>query len=160
MTARERSRMVRGLVFIGPWLIGFLSFSAYPLVATAVFSLTDYSVLSRPVFIGGGNYQDLITDSIFWQALSNTLVFAFLAVPLKITERTTDEDRVIGVLKIERWEDSETNSPVIFSDADVHFGQMMSDIIATEIFNIEMSKDQLQRLSNNLEELSIALSGG
>ena len=82
MTARERSRMVRGLLFISPWLIGFLCFSAYPLVATAVFSLTDYSVLSRPVFIGGGNFQDLIADPIFWQALSNTMIFAFLAVPL------------------------------------------------------------------------------
>ena len=82
MTARDRSRIARGLFFISPWLIGFLIFSVYPLVATAVFSLTDYSVLSRPVFIGGGNFRDLITDPIFWQALSNTMIFAFLAVPL------------------------------------------------------------------------------
>ena len=73
---------MRGLLFISPWLIGFLAFSVYPLVATAIFSLTDYSVLSRPVFIGAGNFQDLMTDPIFWQALSNTLVFAVLAVPL------------------------------------------------------------------------------
>lgn len=82
MTARERSRLIRGLLFISPWVIGFLAFSVYPLVATAIFSLTDYSVLSRPVFIGAGNYQDLMTDPVFWQALSNTLVFAALAVPL------------------------------------------------------------------------------
>ncbi len=82
MTARERSRMRRGLLFISPWLAGFLLFSVYPLVATGFFSLTDYSVLSPPVFIGGGNFRDLMTDPIFWQALSNTMLFATLAVPL------------------------------------------------------------------------------
>jgi multiple sugar transport system permease protein len=82
MTQQERARLARGLLFVSPWLIGFVLFSAYPLVATAVFSLTDYSVLSKPVFIGEGNFRDLVTDPIFWQALSNTLIFAVLAVPL------------------------------------------------------------------------------
>jgi len=82
MTGNEKSRLIRGLLFISPWLLGFLIFSAYPLIATAVFSLTDYSVLSKPVYIGNSNYTDLATDPLFWKALSNTMLFAFLAVPL------------------------------------------------------------------------------
>ncbi len=82
MTRVERKQMLQGLCFIGPWLIGFLLFSAYPLVATLIFSLTDYSVLSRPVFIGTGNYTDLMADPLFWKALSNTILFAAIAVPM------------------------------------------------------------------------------
>lgn len=82
MTGAEKGRLIRGLLFISPWLLGFLLFSAYPLIATAVLSLTDYSVLSTPVFIGAGNYTDLAADPLFWKALSNTMLFAFLAVPL------------------------------------------------------------------------------
>jgi multiple sugar transport system permease protein len=82
MTRLERKRLRQGLFFIGPWLIGFLAFSAYPLVATLIFSLTDYSVLSRPVYIGAGNYTDLVADPLFWKSLSNTMVFALIAVPL------------------------------------------------------------------------------
>lgn len=77
----ERKRMLLGLAFISPWLAGFLVLALYPLLSSFYFSLTDYSVLSRPVFIGTQNYTDLATDPVFWQAIYNTLYFALLAIP-------------------------------------------------------------------------------
>ena len=82
MTGQERHNLRMGLLFISPWIIGFLALCAYPLLSSLWFSLCDYSVLSPAVFIGAQNYHDLATDEVFWTALYNTFFFAALAIPL------------------------------------------------------------------------------
>lgn len=56
----------------------------YPLGAALYYSLTDYSVLLPPVFIGFGNYGDLFGDPLFWKSLYNTLYFAVGSVGLGV----------------------------------------------------------------------------
>jgi multiple sugar transport system permease protein len=82
MTGREKRNLRTGLLFISPWLLGFLAFSVYPLVSSLVYSTCDYSVLSPAAFIGAANYRDLFTDELFWKALSNTVYFAVFSIPL------------------------------------------------------------------------------
>jgi multiple sugar transport system permease protein len=82
MTRHEHERLRTGLLFISPWILGFVAFTAYPLLASVWFSLCDYSVLSEPVFIGADNYRDLWQDEVFWLALRNTVVFAAVSIPL------------------------------------------------------------------------------
>ncbi len=82
MTRVERRRLGTGLLFIGPWVVGFLVLTVYPLVSTVVYSLCDYSVLMPASFVGLSNYRDLVTDELFWRALSNTLFFAAFSIPL------------------------------------------------------------------------------
>ncbi len=82
MTPIERSRVAKGLLFISPWILGFLAFALYPLLVTAYLSFTDYSVLAPPVFIGTENYRELFTDLDFRKAIFNTAFFAALSVPL------------------------------------------------------------------------------
>jgi multiple sugar transport system permease protein len=82
MTLGERRNLIKGLVFVSPWIVGFLAFNLYPLIASIWFSLCDYSVLSQPVFLGAQNYVDLWHDPVFWKALRNTVVFALVAIPL------------------------------------------------------------------------------
>ena len=82
MTRDEKHRVRLGLLFIGPWIGGFLLLCLYPLVSTLVYSLCDYSVLSPPVFVGAENYRNLFTDAIFWQSVYNTFFFAAFAIPL------------------------------------------------------------------------------
>jgi multiple sugar transport system permease protein len=82
MTGQERHNLGTGLLFISPWIIGFLLLCAYPLLSSVYFSLCDYSVLSPAVFIGARNYRDLATDEVFWSALYNTMFFAAFAIPL------------------------------------------------------------------------------
>jgi multiple sugar transport system permease protein len=82
MTRGERKNLRTGLLFISPWILGFVAFTAYPLLASVWFSLCDYSVLSEPVFIGADNYRDLWQDEVFWLALRNTVVFAAVSIPL------------------------------------------------------------------------------
>jgi multiple sugar transport system permease protein len=82
MTLGERRNLTKGLLFISPWILGFLAFNLYPLIASIWFSLCDYSVLSEPVFLGAQNYVDLWNDPVFWKALRNTVIFAAVAIPL------------------------------------------------------------------------------
>ncbi len=82
MTGQERHNLRVGLLFISPWVVGFLVLCAYPLVSSVYFSLCDYSVLSPAVFIGAQNYRDLWSDEVFWTALYNTFFFAAFAIPL------------------------------------------------------------------------------
>ncbi len=82
MTNRERRNLRNGLLFISPWIAGFAVFTAYPLGASLYYSLCDYSVLKPPVFVGGANYQELVTDPVFWKSLYNTLYFAVCFLPL------------------------------------------------------------------------------
>ncbi len=78
----DRQRILLGLVFTGPWLLGFLVFTAYPVVASFYYSLCDYNVFSAPIFNGGGNYAELIGDPLFIRALWNTLYFMVFAIPM------------------------------------------------------------------------------
>lgn len=82
MTKSERNQLRNGLLFISPWILGFLVLSVYPLVSCAIFSLCDYSVLSPAVFVGFENYATLVTDGVFWKSVSNTLFFAVVSIPL------------------------------------------------------------------------------
>lgn len=75
---------VKALLFILPWLIGFLATMLYPLLSALYFSLCDYSVLTPPVFVGARNYSDLLTDNLFWLALRNSVIFAVVYLPLSI----------------------------------------------------------------------------
>jgi ABC-type sugar transport system permease subunit len=71
-------------VFIGPWLIGLLLFTAGPMVASLVMSVTDFNLVKPEAtrFIGLDNYARLVSDPTIWQSLIATFKFALLAIPL------------------------------------------------------------------------------
>lgn len=82
MTIREKRNLIKGLLFISPWLAGFLVFMLYPISASFYYSLCEYNTLKPAIFIGLWNYIDLLTDEIFWKSLWNTFYFALFALPL------------------------------------------------------------------------------
>ncbi len=82
MTRGEWRDLRTGLLFISPWLVGFLALFAYPLLCTLYYSFCDYSVLTPEVFVGTANYRDLFTNATFWQAMYNTFFFAAFSIPL------------------------------------------------------------------------------
>lgn len=78
----KKARM--GLLFASPWILGLLIFYAYPLIASIYYSFTSYSVLNSGQFVGLENYSTLIHDKLFWKAVSNTLLFTVVSVPVNI----------------------------------------------------------------------------
>lgn len=85
----QRRTTLTGLAFLSPWVLGFLAFTLYPLVATVYYSFTDYSLFGAPHFIGLSNYRELMHDPSFLQAVGNTVFFIALAVPLSIALATS-----------------------------------------------------------------------
>ena len=82
LTRGERRSLRTGLLFISPWIIGFLAFRVYPFFASLYYSFTFYPILDRPKWVGLSNYADLFGDSRFLTSLYNTSYYALGAVPL------------------------------------------------------------------------------
>ncbi len=74
-----------GYLFIGPWLICFLAFTAIPFVASFFLSFTEYNMLSAPKFIGLDNYIEMFTnDNLFSTSMGVTFQFVFVSIPLRL----------------------------------------------------------------------------
>lgn len=71
--ARREAR--RFLLFVIPWVIGFVFFTGGPIIASIGISFTQWDLLGTPRWVGLDNYDKLLNDEIFWQALRNTISF-------------------------------------------------------------------------------------
>lgn len=80
----RRRNLLSALLFLSPWMIGFLVFTAWPMIYSAFLSLTDYDVINDPEFVGIQNYVDMASDDKLLLALGNTVFFALLQVPLYV----------------------------------------------------------------------------
>lgn len=69
-------------IFMLPVILGLLLFYLGPMIASFLFSFTDYDMLSTASWVGLDNYQALINDSIFWKSLRVTLVYSAVSVPV------------------------------------------------------------------------------
>jgi multiple sugar transport system permease protein len=83
-TRSARRRTLLGLAFASPFLIGAVVFIAYPVLASAWYSFTDFDLFQSPAFVGLANYIAMVKDSEFWISLANTFVMMILGVPLTI----------------------------------------------------------------------------
>ncbi len=71
-------------IFLLPWIIGFLIFTAGPMIASLYLSFTDYNVIRPPDPVGLENYEQLMRDRRIPLSLVNTAVYAGLNVPATI----------------------------------------------------------------------------
>jgi multiple sugar transport system permease protein len=81
----RRQETRAGLLFILPWIVALLVFTAYPTIATLYLSFTDYNILQPPSWIGLDNYSTMFQeDPAFWTAVRNSAVYSLVSVPLKL----------------------------------------------------------------------------
>ncbi len=71
-----------GLLFISPWLLGFVGFFAYPFFATIYYSFTDFDGTGQPRWLGLSNYTHLFHDHLFWVSIYNTMFYTVFELPL------------------------------------------------------------------------------
>jgi multiple sugar transport system permease protein len=79
----RRREALEGILYLSPWIAGFLLLVAGPLIASIVLSFTKYNVLRPPEFIGLQNYLYAFqTDELFVPSIWRTFYYALLLVPL------------------------------------------------------------------------------
>ncbi|ANS74260.1 spermidine/putrescine ABC transporter permease [Paenibacillus yonginensis] len=75
---------LQGFVFVSPWILGFLLFTAGPMLFSLYASFTNYDITSQMAWIGFKNYDTMLNhDPLFWKSLRNTLYFVAISVPLQ-----------------------------------------------------------------------------
>ncbi len=89
-----RREFRNGLLFMSPWIIGFLAFTLIPVIATLVFSFMNLRLTDNPFdaskFIGFKNYITMFKDSQIWNtrpdstpgALWVTIRYGLIALPV------------------------------------------------------------------------------
>lgn len=70
-------RQYWGLIFVLPATIFLVVFFLYPLITGFALSLTDFTLLRPPVFVGLDNYADLLKDRLFLKSISVTFGYVF-----------------------------------------------------------------------------------
>ncbi|CAN5602555.1 sugar ABC transporter permease [soil metagenome] len=67
---------------VSPWIVGFILFTAGPMLASILISLTNWDFISPPTYVGLGNYQAMLNDELFFKSLKVTTTYTLLSVPL------------------------------------------------------------------------------
>ncbi|GIV93400.1 sugar ABC transporter permease [Chloroflexus sp.] len=83
----EKKEIRWGLLFISPWIIGFLAFYLLPMIASFGFSLYDFNpaVPDQARFVGFANWQRaLFQDQEVWLSLRRTIHFAAISLPISL----------------------------------------------------------------------------
>ncbi len=81
---RNRHRYV-GLLYISPWLIGFLIFTLFPFATSIYYSFTDYNMVLQPKWISFDNFKRIFNhDPDFYTSLRVTFMYVLLAVPARL----------------------------------------------------------------------------
>jgi multiple sugar transport system permease protein len=74
-----------GYLFVLPWIVGFLLFSAGPILATVYLAMTEYNVVEAPRWVGLRNFDDLFFhDPQYLKALMVTVEYSAVRVPIVI----------------------------------------------------------------------------
>ena len=92
MSPARRKEALQGLAFISPWIVGFLAFTAYPMLASLYYSLTNYNMLAPPRWVGLQNYLYAFSgrplgangDPLFWHSMERTVLWVVATVPIGI----------------------------------------------------------------------------
>ncbi len=92
LSPARRKEAIQGMLLISPWVIGFLAFTAYPMIASFYYSFTDYKILGAPTFTGIRNYVYAFSgkpfggggDPLFWLAMARTVTWVVVTIPLGV----------------------------------------------------------------------------
>ena len=84
LQAQQRAETRAAWFFILPTVVGFIVFTAGPILAAFALSFTQYDVLNPPRPVGLANFQQAAGDGRVIQSFRNTLVLVVFATLLQI----------------------------------------------------------------------------
>lgn len=75
---RKMKNNIAGWLYVLPSFLLLITFFIIPICRSFYYSLTDYSVLSSPVFCGFKNYITALKDSFVQASLKNTCIYVLV----------------------------------------------------------------------------------
>jgi multiple sugar transport system permease protein len=82
---RTLRKNLNGYRFVLPWIISLCVFTAYPMVYSIYLSMTEYTVLNPPRWVGLHNFDVMLNkDPLFWKSAYNSAYYAVIMVPLRL----------------------------------------------------------------------------
>jgi hypothetical protein len=85
---------------------------------------------------------------------------SFLGVPLKVENRLSETQEIIGVLKVEDIVPTEGHPESTFTDQDVLLVNMMANIISTVAYNFQFANARINKIATDLSHITNSLAGG
>ncbi|MBN1897199.1 MAG: sugar ABC transporter permease [Spirochaetes bacterium] len=73
-----------GYAFLAPNIIGFFTFTFFPVFASFVLAFCQWDIITEVKFVGLKNFIVLIQDKLFWKYFANTLFF-MIGIPIGMT---------------------------------------------------------------------------
>ncbi len=80
---KVRNRILPYLM-VSPYLIHLTLFILFPVVFSIILTFHNWNIISPMEFVGFDNFARLFQDRLFWKAITNTLVFLLVHIPLQI----------------------------------------------------------------------------
>jgi multiple sugar transport system permease protein len=85
LTRRQLIRHLEGWLFASPWIIGFVFFTAGPMLFSAAMAFTTWDLINSPRWVGLDNWRLIAGgDPLVLHALRVTTTYAVVAVPLHV----------------------------------------------------------------------------
>ncbi len=84
MTRQELQNQIAGMLFVSPWVIGFILWTLVPMASSFYYSFTQYDLLTPPRWLGLNNYTNLITDKDFHLVVRNTMWWVLISAPMGV----------------------------------------------------------------------------
>jgi multiple sugar transport system permease protein len=78
---RAKREAWEALAFLSPWIIGFILFTAGPIVFSLGLSFFKWDIIGPAHFIGLANYRQMFHDKLLAKSLFNTIVYAAMYIP-------------------------------------------------------------------------------
>jgi multiple sugar transport system permease protein len=81
----KRQEALDGILMALPWMLGFVVFTAGPMLMSAFLAVTQWDIISPPIFVGLKNIKTMISgDELFWKSLSVTVRYTLMSVPIHV----------------------------------------------------------------------------
>lgn len=89
MSKKQKKENLWAYIFVGPQLLGFLLFVAFPLLFSIYLCFAQWNFIDMPTFVGLDNFKAIFRDKIFFKSIGNTFIYIIITVPLTLITSLT-----------------------------------------------------------------------
>jgi multiple sugar transport system permease protein len=89
MSPRQRREAWEAVVFLSPWIVGFVCFTAGPILFSLGLSFFKWDAIHPARVAGLANYRQMFRDPLLSKSLWNTVVYAAMYIPGSIAVALT-----------------------------------------------------------------------